>query len=125
MYPAIETIISGQGQNHPDRTRPLILCEYSHAMATVTARSPITGTPLKNIRLQGGFIWNGRSWLKQKPKTAGYWAYGGDFGDQPNDLNFVCDGLVCRIARLIRVSTNSSTSPSRQSDRLQRQKRPA
>ncbi len=23
-----------------------------------------------------------------------YWAYGGDFGDQPNDFNFVCDGLV-------------------------------
>ena len=23
-----------------------------------------------------------------------YWAYGGDFGDEPNDKNFVCDGLV-------------------------------
>jgi beta-galactosidase len=23
-----------------------------------------------------------------------YWAYGGDFGDQPNDFNFVCDGLI-------------------------------
>lgn len=23
-----------------------------------------------------------------------YWAYGGDFGDQPNDNNFCCDGVV-------------------------------
>jgi beta-galactosidase len=46
--------------------------------------------------LQGGFIWE---WidhgLKQKTKEGlEYWAYGGDFGDRPNDLNFVCDGLV-------------------------------
>ena len=65
--------------------------------ATATARSPITGTPLKNIPgLQGGFIWE---WIDHgiKQKTADgreYWAYGGDFGDKPNDLNFVCDGLV-------------------------------
>jgi beta-galactosidase len=46
--------------------------------------------------LQGGFIWE---WidhgLKKKTKEGEeYWAYGGDFGDEPNDLNFVCDGLV-------------------------------
>jgi beta-galactosidase len=23
-----------------------------------------------------------------------YWAYGGDFGDQPNDAQFCCNGLV-------------------------------
>ena len=46
--------------------------------------------------LQGGFIWE---WIDHgiKQTTADgqeYWAYGGDFGDTPNDANFVCDGLV-------------------------------
>ena len=27
-------------------------------------------------------------------KDTWYWAYGGDFGDQPNDNNFCCNGLV-------------------------------
>lgn len=46
--------------------------------------------------LQGGFIWE---WidhgLKQTaPNGREHWAYGGDFGDTPSDINFVCDGLV-------------------------------
>jgi len=46
--------------------------------------------------LQGGFIWE---WIdhgirRTTEDGADYWAYGGDFGDEPNDANFVCDGLV-------------------------------
>ncbi|MGH2409744.1 MAG: beta-galactosidase domain 4-containing protein, partial [Chloroflexota bacterium] len=46
--------------------------------------------------LQGGFIWE---WMdhgirRTDPSGHPYWAYGGDFGDQPNDQNFVCDGLI-------------------------------
>jgi len=46
--------------------------------------------------LQGGFIWE---WVdhgiaQTTEDGTPYWAYGGDFGDTPNDLNFVCDGLV-------------------------------
>jgi beta-galactosidase len=46
--------------------------------------------------IQGGFIWE---WLDHglRVKTADgreQFAYGGDFGDTPNDANFVCDGLV-------------------------------
>ena len=45
---------------------------------------------------QGGFIWQ---WvdhgLKQRDaRGREYWAYGGDFGDRPNDANFLCGGLV-------------------------------
>ena len=47
-------------------------------------------------RLQGGCVWE---WLDHgiRQKTADgqeYFAYGGDFGDQPNDGNFVIDGLL-------------------------------
>jgi beta-galactosidase len=46
--------------------------------------------------LQGGFIWE---WIdhgirQTAPNGQQYWAYGGDFGDEPNDVNFCTDGLV-------------------------------
>ena len=44
--------------------------------------------------LQGGFVWE---WVDHGiASTANgidYWAYGGDFGEDIHDLNFVCDGL--------------------------------
>ena len=98
MYPSIETIIKwATDKDHPDQTRPLILCEYSHAMGNSNGSlADYWDAFEKYPGLQGGFIWE---WIdhgiKQKT-TEGveYWAYGGDFGDVPNDLNFVCDGLV-------------------------------
>ena len=43
-------------------------------------------------RLQGGFIWE---WIDHgvKHPELGY-AYGGDFGEELHDGNFVCDGLI-------------------------------
>jgi len=100
MYAAIQ----GEGlvkwatdPSHPDRTRPLILCEYSHAMGNSNGSlADYWDAFEKYPGLQGGFIWE---WIDHglRKKTASgqvYWAYGGDFGDEPNDLNFVCDGLV-------------------------------
>jgi len=100
MYSAIE----GEGlvkwatdKSHPDQTRPLIMCEYSHAMGNSNGSlADYWDAFEKYPGLQGGFIWE---WIdhgiRQKAENGrDYWAYGGDFGDQPNDLNFVCDGLV-------------------------------
>ena len=44
----------------------------------------------------GGFIWD---WVDQGIRKNGsngkdFWAYGGDFGDKPNDDNFNTNGLV-------------------------------
>ena len=78
-------------------TRPLIMCEYSHAMGNSNGSladywQVICNTP----GLQGGFIWEFKDHgLRQKltdSKTR--LAVGGDFGDQPNDRSFVADGLV-------------------------------
>jgi beta-galactosidase len=98
MYPPIDSIIEwAVDKLHPDRTRPLIMCEYSHAMGNSNGSlADYWDAFEKYPGLQGGFIWE---WidhgLKQKTKEGQeYWAYGGDFGDEPNDLNFVCDGLV-------------------------------
>jgi len=98
MYPPIDMIIEwATDKTHPDRTRPLILCEYSHAMGNSNGSlADYWDAFEKYPGLQGGFIWE---WIDHglKQKTADgteYWAYGGDFGDKPNDVNFVCDGLV-------------------------------
>ena len=47
-------------------------------------------------RLQGGFVWD---WVdqgldKQTDDGRHFWAYGGDFGDTPNDRQFCCNGLL-------------------------------
>uniref|UniRef100_UPI0034E9362A glycoside hydrolase family 2 TIM barrel-domain containing protein n=1 Tax=Enterococcus faecium TaxID=1352 RepID=UPI0034E9362A len=42
-------------------------------------------------RLQGGFIWDG---VDQCLLKDGNYAYGGDFGDKPNDRQFSLNGLV-------------------------------
>lgn len=93
------------------QSRPLILCEYSHAMGNSSGNmwlywDLIYSKPF----LQGGFIWD---WVDQAlrqpverapgdvfrpvPKGAKFfWAYGGDFGPPttPSDDNFCCNGLV-------------------------------
>ena len=95
MYPTIAAIReygeAGVG------TRPLIMCEYSHAMGNSNGSladywSVITTTP----GLQGGFIWEWKDHgIRQVlPDGTVRLAYGGQFGDQPNDCNFVADGLV-------------------------------
>ncbi|XP_040368054.1 beta-galactosidase isoform X2 [Rosa chinensis] len=81
----------------PNETRPLILCEYSHAMGNSNGNiheywEAIEGT----FGLQGGFIWEwvDQGLLKDSADGTKHWAYGGDFGDVPNDLNFCLNGLV-------------------------------
>lgn len=74
-----------------------ILCEYGHAMGNGPGGlTEYVETFYAHEMLQGGFIWE---WidhgLKQVTADGKVWhAYGGDFGDVPNDGNFVCDGLV-------------------------------
>ncbi|MCU1397946.1 MAG: hypothetical protein JWN62_1055 [Acidimicrobiales bacterium] len=95
MYAPIDAIeaygSSGQG------TRPLILCEYSHAMGNSNGSladywDVITATP----GLQGGFIWEWQDHglVQHLPDGRTRFAFGGQFGDEPNDGNFVADGLV-------------------------------
>ncbi len=81
---------------HP-LARPIILCEYSHAMGNSNGSLADYYRLFKTrAGIQGGFIWE---WLDHglRVKTADgreHFAYGGDFGDTPNDANFVCDGMV-------------------------------
>jgi beta-galactosidase len=79
------------------RVRPLIMCEYSHAMGNSNGSlsdywKVFDDTP----GLQGGFIWEWKDHgLRQLlPNGKERFAYGGQFGDSPHDGNFVADGLM-------------------------------
>lgn len=79
--------------------RPLILCEYAHAMGnSVGNLRGYWDLIYKYDQLQGGFIWD---WVDQaferKDKNGRkIWAFGGDLGfaGVVNDSNFCTNGLV-------------------------------
>ena len=77
-------------------TRPLVMCEYSHAMGNSNGGLAEYWRLIDEHRiLQGGFIWEWKDHgLRQKTAKGERFAYGGQFGDRPNDGNFVADGLV-------------------------------
>jgi beta-galactosidase len=77
--------------------RPLILCEYAHAMGNSVGNLIDYWEVIEKYdHLQGGCIWD---WVDQglRKKTESgeeYWAYGGDFGEEKSDRNFCINGLV-------------------------------
>ena len=94
MYATIDRIVE-YAESDPDR--PLILCEYSHAMGNSVGNLQEYWTAIEKYpHLQGGCIWD---WVDQglyKSTSDGdeFFAYGGDFGDKPNDRAFCINGLV-------------------------------
>ncbi len=77
--------------------RPLILCEYSHAMGNSNGSLSDYFRLFKTLPgVQGGFIWEwlDHSFLRTAEDGRSYHVYGGDFGEALHDANFVCDGLV-------------------------------
>jgi beta-galactosidase len=78
-------------------TKPMFLCEYSHAMGNGPGDlKDYWDIIYKYPKLMGGCVWE---WSDHGIKTQSangteYFAYGGDFGEQPNDGNFCIDGLV-------------------------------
>ena len=95
MYPTIDEIV--EMAHTPGETRPLVMCEYAHSMGNSTGNLKEYWEAIEKYeRLQGGFIWD---WVDQgiRQVTDGgeeWFAYGGDFGDEPNDGSFCINGLV-------------------------------
>jgi beta-galactosidase len=113
MYAPIEDCVAHALSGK--QTRPLIQCEYSHAMGNSNGTladhwAAIESTP----GLQGGFIWefwdHGILQRVNDGRPAGRggaglydngvagpglrWAYGGDFGETIHDGAFIADGIV-------------------------------
>lgn len=95
MYWDVERFIEA-GKNEADE-RPFFQCEFLHSM----------GNSMGNIkeymdaiytypRLIGGCVWEWADHgIRQFTEGGEEWfAYGGDFGDHPNDFKFCIDGMV-------------------------------
>ena len=79
------------------RDKPFICCEYSHAMGnSCGAMHKYTDLTEEEPLYQGGFIWDyiDQSLERRNRFGESYQAYGGDFGDRPNDGNFSGNGIV-------------------------------
>ncbi|MFN2470921.1 MAG: glycoside hydrolase family 2 TIM barrel-domain containing protein [Gaiellaceae bacterium] len=95
MYASVEEIEAWAAQG--DDCRPVVLCEYSHAMGNSNGGlADYFAAFERHGELQGGFVWEwiDHGILRTDEHGRRYWAYGGDFGDVPNDANFCVDGLV-------------------------------
>ncbi len=79
-------------------TRPLIQCEYAHAMGNAEGGfKEYWDIYRKYPALQGGFIWDfvDQGFRKYNENGNMFYSYGGDYGKNlPSDNNFQCNGLV-------------------------------
>ncbi len=95
MYPTVESLAAHAADK--DEQRPVIMCEYAHAMGN----SPGALKEYWDIinaypRAVGGFVWDwvDQGILQKTEDGTPWYAYGGDFGDEPNDGNFCINGLI-------------------------------
>ncbi len=101
MYPSIDLIVE-YAKTREDY-RPVIMCEYSHAMGNANGSLSDYWSAIKETPgLQGGFIWDwidqglaaeNKTELKENSQGGKYWKYGGDFGDTPSDYDFCLNGI--------------------------------
>ncbi len=96
MYPRVWSL-----RRHVNQidARPLIMCEYAHAMGnSVGNLQDYWDLIYKYDQLQGGFIWDWVDQTFEKKDGSGrkIWAFGGDMGFAGivNDSNFCANGLV-------------------------------
>jgi beta-galactosidase len=81
----------------PGDTRPIVLCEYAYARGNAVGNLKEYWDLIESEdRLIGGFIWDwvDKALLKKEADGTEFWAYGGDYGDEPNDGSMVCNGIV-------------------------------
>ena len=88
-----------------DNPRPLIQCEYAHAMGnSMGGFKEYWDIIRKNPKYQGGYIWDFvDQGLRDKSKVTGkeIFTYGGDYGRYPaSDHNFNCNGIIAPDRRL-------------------------
>lgn len=116
MYPDVAWL---RAQGKSDREKPFFVCEYAHAMGNAVGNLPEYWDAFESSpRFMGGCIWDFVDQALRKPLSGTmpakaiplkqamqqgipkpwnrdwYYAYGGDFGDQPNDGPFCNNGII-------------------------------
>lgn len=96
-FPAVPKWSIKKWPGLPGESRPLILCEYAHAMGnSFGGFHKYWAAFRQHPKLQAGFVWDwvDQSLIKLDENGQPFSAYGGDFGDKPNDRQFCMNGLV-------------------------------
>ncbi len=94
MYSSI-SYIRRYARREPNR--PLIMCEYAHAMGNSVGNLQDYWDTIEEYKsLQGGSIWDWADQGLRNKDSQGrmFWAYGGDYGEEKHDGNFCCNGIV-------------------------------
>ncbi len=94
MYPNLQQLYNLSQSEYIDR--PIVMCEYLHAMGnSLGGLGDFWDTIRSRPNLIGGFIWDMiDEGLEKEDNNGGkFYAYGGDFGDIPNDKNFCMNGV--------------------------------
>lgn len=96
MYPEIDFV--RDYVSDPREYRPLVLCEYCHAMGNGPGDFKAYWDIINSSdRYMGGFVWE---WADHALLHGGKPRYGGDFGETLHDGNFCVDGIVTAERRL-------------------------
>jgi len=97
MYPSIPHMYHLAKK---DTSRPILICEYAHAMGNSTGHFKEYWDLFESHPLMyGGYIWDWADQAIWRTKEK-YFAYGGDFGDTINDKDFLLNGIVFPDRRL-------------------------
>lgn len=101
MYPSVESVIA-EGRRQSEQ--PFFVCEYAHAMGNSMGNLKEYVEAFERYpRLMGGCIWDWvdqalRKYTDEPPGPDGqrrwFYAYGGDWGDTPNDGPFCNNGVI-------------------------------
>lgn len=79
------------------KKKPHILCEFAHAMGNSLGNFQEYMDIFEKYEIcTGGFIWDFVDQGLRKLSDDGeeFWAYGGDYGDEPNSTNYCCTGIL-------------------------------
>ena len=95
MYPTVADV--ARITTDPTRTKPYYLCEFAHAAySSMGSLGDYDDLFDRHPSLLGGAIWEWADaglWNRRNPAKP-FLAYGGGFGEVPNDEFYICKGVV-------------------------------
>jgi beta-galactosidase/beta-glucuronidase len=94
MYPSVDMLIAEGEKADP---RPYLMIEFGHAMGNSTGNQKEYWDAVHTYpRLLGGLIWEWSDLgiLQHTEEGRPWYAYGGDFGEEPHSGPFCMDGLT-------------------------------
>ncbi|TXE15020.1 DUF4981 domain-containing protein [Seonamhaeicola algicola] len=97
MYPQPQELQDLIDDTAAFQSTPVLMCEYAHAMGNSVGNMKTYWDIIhNNDRALGGYIWDwiDQGILRKDENGKEYYAYGGSYGDTPNDGSFCINGII-------------------------------